>query len=352
MSTPVQTGDLPLKDEKRRENSASDVTQAKPANDSSTIKAHPDPTTTSTVSSGQTAGRSTTATDASPTPPRYHQQFSASTQMIMSRIKSGKGSNSSLSSTPSNFSVAQPPTPANTSYEDVKRRLIETLDTTPTLRLPQTLGTRPAALPASTRSHPLSAGSPTIGAKRKRATEEHDARPHTRPAPAAEPQIVLRPAPKQPAKRRRVKDDAMCVKCQRTSYTEANVIIACGCGEVWHQLCHEPEISEETARNRPAFKCSTCIQEDKEQAAYQVELAKWRELKQEQAGLKKQQHEVAKMRERRLATLPEFIKPGLVGFEAGDASTNAVSCPCRGRTEQMLMGTREESTSAGSGERT
>ncbi|KAF9873776.1 phd finger domain-containing protein [Colletotrichum karsti] len=271
---------------------------------------------TPVVFNGQTAGH------APSTPSRYHQQFSATTQLILSRIKNGSGSSSSA--TPSDFSSAALPTPAKATYEDVRRRVVQNLVTTPTVAMPQTPANKTGTQPFRNLNSPPSATSPAVGGKRKRGVEDHDARRNaTRSAPTAEPAVVLPPAPKQPPKRRRIKDETKCNKCQRTSYTEANVIIACACGEAWHQLCHEPQITEDTARNRASFKCGTCIQEDKDQAAYQVELAKWRELKQEQAGLKKQQNEVARMRERRLANLPGFIKPELVGFEAGDASMEA-----------------------------
>nr|XP_036582552.1 phd finger domain-containing protein [Colletotrichum truncatum]KAF6791256.1 phd finger domain-containing protein [Colletotrichum truncatum] len=251
------------------------------------------------------------------TPSRYNPQFSATTQMILSRLKKGNGGSTSPSP---GFSTAQLPSPAKATYEDVKRRLVEKLSTTMTLPMPTPSPTPAAAV--RTLGHTSSAMSPTVGTKRKRHPEEQDVSPLTRSLPPTESPIVTRPAPKQPAKRRRVKDESMCVKCQRTSFTDANVIVACGCGEAWHQLCHEPEISEDVARIRASFKCNTCIQEDKEQARYQIELTKYREAKQEQADLRRQQHEVAKMREKRLANLPSFIKPELVGFEAGDATTD------------------------------
>lgn len=116
----------------------------------------------------------------------------------------------------------------------------------------------------------------------------------------------------------------MCVKCQRSSDTAANLIITCGCGEAWHQLCHDPQVSEETASNPATFKCSTCVVEDKAQANYQAKLVKYREAKQQQSDLKKQRAEVERLRTRNLEGLPDFIKPELVGFGAGDASTDAV----------------------------
>ncbi|KAK2728149.1 phd finger domain-containing protein [Colletotrichum kahawae] len=165
--------------------------------------------------------------------------------------------------------------------------------------------------------------SPTVVGKRKRGSDEHDGRSPSRPAPRAEPQPVTIQPPKPPAKKKRVKDSSMCVKCQRSSDTAANLIITCGCGEAWHQLCHEPQVSEEAASNPASFKCSTCVVEDKAQANYQAKLTKYREAKQQQSDLKKQRAEVERMRARNLEGLPDFIKPELVGFEAGDASADA-----------------------------
>ncbi|EQB56766.1 hypothetical protein CGLO_03223 [Colletotrichum gloeosporioides Cg-14] len=267
----------------------------------------------------------------SPTPSRYTPQFTASTKQILSRIKNenGSGSNSSPSL---GFTTAQISAPAKATYEDVKRRLVETLSTSTTLPMP-TASPRPTAA-AATYANQLPSPS---GVKRKRGSDEHDGRPPTRPTPRDEPQPVAIQPPKPPAKRKRVKDSSMCVKCQRSSDTAANLIITCGCGEAWHQLCHDPQVSEETASNPATFKCSTCVVEDKAQANYQAKLVKYREAKQQQSDLKKQRAEVERLRTRNLEGLPDFIKPELVGFGAGDASTDAQ--PESSRTNVLANGT-------------
>ncbi|KAF6796421.1 phd finger domain-containing protein [Colletotrichum sojae] len=251
----------------------------------------------------------------------YNPQFSKTTQMILSRMKKESGTAAASSPSPQ-FSATQLPAPVQAAYEDTKRRLVESLNTT-TLALPlPKLPPAPSTPTVPTVRQPPPASSSNMATKRKRQIGEEEERPTKRPTPPRpnEASIAIPPPPKAPHKRKRIKDETMCVKCQRTSFTNANVIIPCACGEAWHQLCHEPQIAGETAQNRASFKCSTCVKEAKEQAKYQAESAKYREAKQEQAGLKRLKTEVAKQRERRLANLPPFPKPELVGFEAGDAS--------------------------------
>ncbi|KAF4814027.1 SWM histone demethylase complex subunit phf1 [Colletotrichum tropicale] len=306
-----------IKQEKADELSARRAQVVQASNATSTIQ-----TASSVVSTPATAGPSrpfptiSKNEGKSPTPSRYTPQFTASTKQILSRIKNENGIGSSSPSL--GFTTAQLSAPAKATYEDVKRRLVETLSTSATLPMP-TASPRPTAADVT---HANQLPSPSVG-KRKRGSDEHDGRPPTRPTPRDEPQPVAIQPPKPPAKRKRVKDSSMCVKCQRSSDTAANLIITCGCGEAWHQLCHDPQVSEETASNPASFKCSTCVVEDKAQANYQAKLVKYREAKQQQSDLKRQRAEVERMRTRNLEGLPDFIKPELVGFGAGDASTDA-----------------------------
>ncbi|KAK1625489.1 hypothetical protein BDP81DRAFT_452940 [Colletotrichum phormii] len=169
---------------------------------------------------------------------------------------------------------------------------------------------------------------PPSGAKRKRTAAEDETSRKSANIPAYhEPAILRRPVPRPPVKRKRTKDDGsgkrMCVKCNRISETEGNLIISCGCGEAWHQLCHDPEIpTDALGSGSSKFKCVTCKEEEKQQAKYHRELAKYREAKQEQSEWKKHHNDVERKREKRLATLPEFPKPSLVGFHGGNASSS------------------------------
>lgn len=172
---------------------------------------------------------------------------------------------------------------------------------------------------------------PSSGAKRKRAVAEDESSRKSANIPVyQDPAILRRPVPRPPVKRKRTKDDGsgnpMCVKCNRISATDGNPIVPCGCGEAWHQLCHDPEISADALNGGSSkFKCVTCKEEDKQQAKYQRELAKYREAKQEQSEWRKHHNDVERKREKKLATLPEFPKPSLIGFDGGSASGSEVS---------------------------
>lgn len=280
----------------------------------------------------------TPASNTDSTPPlMYEPQFSKTTQMILSRIKKESGNASTPSPSPQ-LSAKQLPAPVQAAYEETKRRLVESLNTTTmTLPLPKSSPAPPTPTVPTVRQQPP-AGSSSAAPKRKRQPGDEEERPAKRQSPPRPnvPSIPLPPLPKAPHKRKRIKDETMCVKCQRTSFTNANIIIPCACGEAWHQLCHEPQIAGATAQKRASFKCNTCVEEAKEHAKYQAELAKYREAKQMQAGLKKMKSEVEKQRERRLATLPPFIKPELVGFEAGEASNEEVGLSKRSRRGSSL----------------
>jgi hypothetical protein len=54
-----------------------------------------------------------------------------------------------------------------------------------------------------------------------------------------------------------------CTECERVSWTGQNLLIRCHlCTLTYHQLCHEPEISNDPTINA-YFTCSTCIAEQK-----------------------------------------------------------------------------------------
>ncbi|GKT48237.1 uncharacterized protein ColSpa_08418 [Colletotrichum spaethianum] len=250
-----------------------------------------------------------------PTPSSYKRQFSpATSRYVLSRLHQ---TNDSKPSSPA------PDAPTDEPHETSKAAKEDSL------HCPLDLSTLPRTLylPCATPAVPstITLGQPpSAGTKRKREIEdEASRRPSNLPA-YPEPEILRRPMPKPPVKRKRTKDDGngqtMCTKCKRTSWTDANLIIACSCGEAWHQLCHDPEILSDVAADPPRFRCSTCKDEEKEQAKYQRQLAKYREAKQEQAEWKKLQNEVERRREKRLAMLPEFPNSRIIGFEGGNAS--------------------------------
>ncbi|OLN88293.1 hypothetical protein CCHL11_00190 [Colletotrichum chlorophyti] len=248
-------------------------------------------------------------------PSSYKRQFSAATsRRILSRLHGNTGTSPSppIPSLPN----SQPPTPPRITNGESNGQPIKSIPSTLYLPLSSTAAVRSLSQPRSTTS-------PVGGAKRKREAEDEGPNRPAYPVTQNEPEQFTRPMPKAPVKRKRVKDDGMCVKCKRISFTDANQIIPCACGEAWHQLCHEPEIAAEVARERSQFKCATCVEEEREMVKHQRAMAKYREAKQQFISRMRQQNDVAKMREKRLATLPEFIKPELVGFEGGNASSHA-----------------------------
>ncbi|KAK1535863.1 hypothetical protein CPAR01_09405 [Colletotrichum paranaense] len=242
----------------------------------------------------------------------YQPQFSlATSRFIMSRHRGA------TPASPPPHLVATPPPPPTPEVapEEVEDTPVDYSHLPMTVYLPYA---EPQSVPPSS--------VPSSGAKRKRAAAEDEASRKSANIPAyQEPAILKRPVPRPPMKRKRTKDDGsgnpMCVKCNRISATDGNPIVPCGCGEAWHQLCHDPEISADALGGGSSkFKCVTCKEEDKQQAKYQRELAKYREAKQEQSEWKRHHNEVERKREKKLATLPQFPKPSLIGFEGGSAS--------------------------------
>ena len=246
-------------------------------------------------------------------PPKYVPQFSAATEMILKRMKSGGGS-SNLSSL---GITGTPP-----GYEDMRRSVLMGMKTSMNMEIPSTpVGNsgnrgRGSATPKSTNSNggraggaPGSNGPHTgsasggkgkssknsrakAGSKRKRAQDEdseitseesdvmsklggdsdsddsedtavlpkitQSGRQVNKPAqfvPAAyEPPTKKRQQPK------RNQDQALCKRCARGHSPQSNMIVFCdGCNLGWHQLCHDPVITEETVKDESApWFCADC----------------------------------------------------------------------------------------------
>ncbi|TDZ72037.1 hypothetical protein CTRI78_v001502 [Colletotrichum trifolii] len=278
------------------------------------------PTTGSFVKTEDAPSTSTPLTSAPPS--KYVPQFSAATQLLLSRLKKGVRSGSP---SPLRFPSPQPP-PIVPDAAELQR--INKMKTTLTLSLP-TPSTKASASrsPARTSaSTPTTAGESSSGQRKRRLTHDEASSSHpsqAQNARAAELQASVGPAPKPPSKRRRLQDDTMCISCQRASFTDNNRLVVCVCGEAWHQLCHDPAIPAEAVGRRAGFKCRTCLREQQAQQKYEMEQARYREAKQRYLNARKRQNDVAKMRERNLANMPEFPRPEIVGFTAGDASLEA-----------------------------
>ncbi|KAE9376471.1 hypothetical protein N431DRAFT_400669 [Stipitochalara longipes BDJ] len=250
-----------------------------------------------------TAGGSSD-TPMSDSPPKYVPQFSAATEMILKRINSGVSGSSSLSS------IGITGTPPG--YEDMRRSVLMGMKTTLNMEMPTTpintgrrsggsgsKAQRASATPSGSAAGSASGGKGKgsakskgrAGTKRKRvkdeseSTEESDGnmsklggdsdsdvseeatelpkitqsgRQVNKPAqfiPAAYESASKRRAPSK-----RTQEQALCKRCGRGHSPQSNMIVFCdGCNLGWHQMCHDPVVSEEAVKDElsPWF-CSEC----------------------------------------------------------------------------------------------
>lgn len=247
-------------------------------------------------------------TVSSPSRARYVPQFSAATNMILRRIH---GQPASLSSAPaSSTSTPQPSIPTVT-YEDVRRRLVATMNTSATLSMPMpaaastsrnsglqsgAAGRAPTGKVSNTSSRETLKGSDDArlpGQKRKRNIKDvsdGDNSDISSPARFSEAEVkentaggfipptmtksgrqILKPVNYNPAAedaaRKRAKfgkrtpEQTLCKKCTRMQSPASNQIVFCdGCEDGWHQLCHDPWVDEEVIGDVTGkWYCSTCV---------------------------------------------------------------------------------------------
>jgi hypothetical protein len=66
--------------------------------------------------------------------------------------------------------------------------------------------------------------------------------------------------PKRRAPSKRTQESALCKRCGRGQSPQNNMIVFCdGCNLAWHQMCHDPPISEETVKDETApWFCADC----------------------------------------------------------------------------------------------
>ncbi|KAF4629258.1 hypothetical protein G7Y89_g8883 [Cudoniella acicularis] len=257
------------------------------------------------------AGPSSADTPMNDSPPKYVPQFSATTELILKRIQSG-----SVGSTTNLSSIAIPGN--HPGYEDMRRNVLMGMKTTMNMEIPSTpLNNRARAGAAgrasgggsaiapkpSTSSNNSTGGSASgkgkgtgkgkgarAGTKRKRmkseslSTEESeamsklggdsdsdDAESVTElPKITQSGRQVVKPAPFVPAiseshtKRRapskRSQEQALCKRCGRGHSPQTNMIVFCdGCNLGWHQMCHDPVVSEEMVKDETApWYCADC----------------------------------------------------------------------------------------------
>jgi PHD-finger len=254
-----------------------------------------------------------TTADASMTesPPKYVPQFSAATEMILKRINSGVGSTnlSSLGIT------GTPP-----GYEDMRRSVLMGMKTSMNMEIPspptnsgrRSTGGRASSGPVT--GHSTGAftvtgipsarqnnGAPAsgkgrkrgskVGQKRKRAKDESDSSGSDSepmsglgedsdsddtgsvtelPRMTQSGRAVVKPAQFVPAvsdgssrKRgptKRTQEHALCKRCGRGHSPASNMIVFCdGCNLGWHQMCHDPAVSDDMVKDESAaWFCADC----------------------------------------------------------------------------------------------
>ncbi|KAI0159836.1 hypothetical protein GGR57DRAFT_458824 [Xylariaceae sp. FL1272] len=246
----------------------------------------------------------------------YMPQFSAATEMILSRIRSKPGSLSEalLSAT----SVAK--NIDKSALEDARRRLVMSMNTS-TIPMSESLSPpklpesssqvpitptqegltlkTPASLPPSAMLMPMPAmpaASTSIprkvkikqerGVKRKRGKDGNDTssslselsdsdfEPSAKSTAAAtmtksgrqvQKPTTYNPSEMTGSKRKhygkRTTEQALCKVCTRSLSPNTNQIVFCdGCNSCWHQLCHEPYIDDDFVSNESqSWLCSRCV---------------------------------------------------------------------------------------------
>ena len=254
----------------------------------------------------------------SDSPQKYVPQFSAATEMILKRIHSGNGA-TGLSVVGSS---SVPYMGGTAKYEDMRRSVLMNMKTSMNMELPSTpspsaiktkptpkiggsakklkaSSTTPGATPPASGSanggkgKGKAKGKTKAGIKRKRAEEDEsesteesdvmsklggdseedemtDGEVSELPKITQSGRQINKPAQfvpasyEVPSKKRalpkRNQEQALCKRCARGHSPQNNMIVFCdGCNLCWHQLCHDPVISEDTVKDESApWYCTDC----------------------------------------------------------------------------------------------
>ncbi|KAH7171032.1 hypothetical protein EDB81DRAFT_635896 [Dactylonectria macrodidyma] len=227
-----------------------------------------------------------------PTPTRqtsYVSQFSTSNNFILKRMK--------LTSQCSKESFGLRPTPE--------------INTTLKLPMPASPATHQTV---SVTSNPNSSNRDPLNARTKRkrdSTIDVDFTQSTIPFPLVDqPKSQSPDAQNQPQE----SNSQSCSQCDGQSWTPDDALVACiQCLKSWHQQCHLPAVTNEMIKLLN-FVCVTCM-------ADQTQAVRLRGKTNHQ-----RRDEIARLRQKRLAVLPQGMvpaKPELVGFGAGRAPDSA-----------------------------
>ncbi|PQE25720.1 CAIB BAIF family enzyme protein [Rutstroemia sp. NJR-2017a BBW] len=240
-------------------------------------------------------------TSMSDSPPKYVPKFSAATELILQRMKSGLGGGLS--------SIGITGTPPG--YEEMRRNVMQGMKTTHNMEIntppkhntgrrtaPRRVGsaeksTTPTASASSAGGKKKGKGA-KAGQKRKRAKDDSDSADDsdamsalggdsesegTSSVTTEMPKItqsgrqVVKPTHFVPAMTetstrkksttstsKRSQEQALCKRCGRGNSPQNNMIVFCdGCNLGWHQLCHDPIVSEEEVKDEKApWYCQNC----------------------------------------------------------------------------------------------
>jgi succinate--hydroxymethylglutarate CoA-transferase len=259
--------------------------------------------------------------DSAPSRSPFSFQFSAATEMILKRLR-GEGGllnpNATLGVRPAaGTGAVQPP-----GYEDVRRSVLQGMKTTLNMELPSSVpppakkGPKAATVRTSTptgvdAAAATTAGSGNIGApkgkastksgkvkagtKRKRAKDDSDSPEESAgmsglggdsdsddvgsttqlPTKTLSGRKVVKPAQFDPAalegpsrkrasytykKGARSVEQALCKRCGRAHSPTGNLIVFCdGCNIGWHQMCHDPMVSDDLVKDASKeWFCKEC----------------------------------------------------------------------------------------------
>ncbi|KAI1126289.1 hypothetical protein F5Y10DRAFT_245286 [Nemania abortiva] len=241
----------------------------------------------------------------------YVPQFSAATQMILSRITSKPGSLSAALSSASSMARSI----EKSAFEDAKRRLVMGMNTSLTMPMPMpapkpkqpgssmsdsfqlrtsasssTTATAKPILAKPAASKPLPAkqkGKAARGTKRKRGKDNEDGSPspsepsdsETDAAAKAQKAATMTKSGRQVQKPtqfnpgdaagsqkrkhygKRTAEQALCKVCTRGLSPNMNQIVFCdGCNFCWHQMCHDPYIDDDFVSDETrSWFCSRCM---------------------------------------------------------------------------------------------
>lgn len=259
---------------------------------------------TRTVSAPSPAPSSASSTGQRP----YVPQFSAATQMILSRISSKPGSLSAALSSASSMARGI----EKSAFDDAKRRLVMNMNTSLTMPMPTPAPRRPASMsdsfqlrtsapvpmsgttkpvlvkPATPKSlPPKQKGKTARGTKRKRGKDNENSssslselsesdmdattKGQTPATMTKSGRQVQKPTHFNPVdtaasqKRKhygkRTAEQALCKVCTRGLSPDMNRIVFCdGCNFCWHQMCHDPYIHDEIVGDETrSWFCNRCM---------------------------------------------------------------------------------------------